>query len=85
MQAHTVHIISKADLIKYILFRPVLHGLRTKWAAILEQYDLVHVSQRAVRGQVLADFLADHPVPDDWELNDDLPREEVFFVDVLPP
>jgi len=24
-------------------------------------------------------------VPDDWELNDDLPREEVFFVDVLPP
>jgi len=85
MQAHTVHIISKADLIKYILFRPVLHGLRTKWAAILEQYDLVHVSRRAVRGQVLADFLADHPVPDDWELNDDLPREEVFFVDVLPP
>jgi len=21
-------------------------------------------------------------VPDDWELNDDLPGEEVFFVDV---
>jgi len=22
---------------------------------------------------------------DNWELNDDLPREEVFFVGVLPP
>jgi len=28
--------------------------------------------------------LAYHPVPDDWELNDDLPEEEVFFFDVLP-
>jgi len=24
-------------------------------------------------------------VPDDWELNYNLPGEEVFFVDVLPP
>jgi len=23
-------------------------------------------------------------MPDDWELNDDLPGEEIFFVDVLP-
>jgi len=30
-------------------------------------------------------FLADHPVPNNWELNDDVPGEEVFFVDVLPP
>jgi len=25
IQAHTVYVISKADLIKYILFKPVLH------------------------------------------------------------
>jgi len=24
-------------------------------------------------------------MPNDWELNDDLPEEEVFFVDVLLP
>jgi len=34
---------------------------------------------------VLADFLAYHPIPDEWELNDDLPGEDVFFVDILPP
>jgi len=44
MQAHTVYVISKVDPIKYILSRPVLHGRLTKWAIILEQYDLVHVS-----------------------------------------
>jgi len=33
----------------------------------------------------LADFLADHPIPDNWELNDDLPGEDVFFIDIFPP
>jgi len=46
---------------------------------------LVYVPQRAVKGQALADFLADHPIPDDWELNDDLPGEGVFYIDIFPP
>ena len=41
--------------------------------------------QKAIKGQVLADFLADHPIPDEWELNDDLPCEEVFVIDIFPP
>ena len=85
MQAHTVRVISKADLIKYILSRPVLNGCLAKWAIILEQYDLVYVPQKAIKGQVPADFLADHPIPDEWELNDDLPGEEVFVINILPP
>ena len=31
------------------------------------------------------DFLADHSIPDEWELYDDLPGEDVFFGDILPP
>ena len=84
MQAHTVRVISKADPVKYILSRPVLSGRLAKWVVILEQYDLVYLPQKAVKGQVLADFLADHPIPDEWELNDDLPGEEVFVIDILP-
>ncbi|GKV21559.1 hypothetical protein SLEP1_g31529 [Rubroshorea leprosula] len=38
----------------------------------------------AIKGQALADFLADHPIPAEWELSKDLPNEEMFFVDVLP-
>jgi len=66
MQAHTVYIISKGNPIKYILSRLVLHGRLAKWVVILEQYDVVYVSQRAVKGQALVDFLADHPMLDDW-------------------
>ncbi|XP_074287864.1 uncharacterized protein LOC141613022 [Silene latifolia] len=85
IQAHTVHVISKDYPIKYILSRPVLSGRLAKWAVLLKQYDLVHVPQKAIKGQALADFLADHPVPAKWELQDDLPGEEIFYVDVLPP
>ena len=84
MQAHIVRVISKADPIKYILSRPVLSGQLAKWVVVLEQYDLIYVPQKAIKGQVLADFLADHLIPNEWELNDDLPGEEVFVVDILP-
>ncbi|XP_074265356.1 uncharacterized protein LOC141587786 [Silene latifolia] len=70
MQPHTIHVVSKADPIKYILSRPVLSGRLAKWA---------------VKGQAIADFFADHPVPAEWEISDDLPGEEIFYVDVLPP
>ncbi|KMT11469.1 hypothetical protein BVRB_5g107940 [Beta vulgaris subsp. vulgaris] len=85
MQAHTVRVISKADPIKYILSRPVLSGRIVKWAILISQHDIVYVSQKAIKGQALADFLADHPTPSDWELSDDLPGEEVFYIDILPP
>jgi len=84
MQAHTIRVISKADSIKYILSRPVLSGCLAKGVVILEQYDLVYMPQKAVKGQALADFLTDHPIPDNWELNDDIPGEEVFFIDIIP-
>jgi len=84
MQAHIMYLISKANTIKYILSRPVLHGLLAKWALILEQYDLIYVSQKTTEGQALTDYLVNHPIPEDWELTDDLQGEEIFFVDVLP-
>ncbi|XP_074290818.1 uncharacterized protein LOC141617523 [Silene latifolia] len=85
MQAHTIHVVSKADQIKYILSRPVLSGRLAKWAMLLKQYDLVFVPQKAVKGQAIADFFADHPVPAEWEISDDLPGEEIFYMDVRPP
>ncbi|KAL0457878.1 UNVERIFIED_CONTAM: hypothetical protein Slati_0415000, partial [Sesamum latifolium] len=40
--------------------------------------------KKAVKGQVLADFLADHPMPTEWELSDDLPDEDVLLVEITP-
>ncbi|CAM8968431.1 unnamed protein product [Rhodiola kirilowii] len=85
MQAHTGHVVSKADPIKYILSRLVLSGRLAKWTMLLKQYDLVFVPQKATKGQAIADFFADHPVPAEWEFSIDLPGEDIFYIDVLPP
>ncbi|KAL0293162.1 UNVERIFIED_CONTAM: hypothetical protein Sradi_6953700 [Sesamum radiatum] len=42
-------------------------------------------SSEAVKGQVLAEFLADHPMPAEWELSDDLPDEDVLVIEITPP
>ena len=43
------------------------------------------VYQKVVKGQALADFLAHHPIPDDWELTDELPDEDAMVVEVQQP
>ncbi|XP_070015147.1 uncharacterized protein [Nicotiana sylvestris] len=39
----------------------------------------------AIKGQALADFLADHLIPDDWELTNELPDEDAMVIEVQPP
>ncbi|XP_050147361.1 uncharacterized protein LOC126622646 [Malus sylvestris] len=39
---------------------------------------------KAIKGQALADFLADHPIPADWKISDDLPDDEVLYIDIFP-
>ncbi|KAM2766319.1 hypothetical protein COP1_022238 [Malus domestica] len=45
---------------------------------------IIYVPAKAIKGQTLADFLADHPIPADWKISDDLPDEEVFYIDIFP-
>ncbi|XP_050207554.1 uncharacterized protein LOC126656970 [Mercurialis annua] len=56
-----VYVLSQTDIIKYVLSKPYLRNRIGKWAIAMSQFTLVYVPQRAVKGQVLADFLADHP------------------------
>lgn len=44
----------------------------------------MYIPQKAVKGQHLLDFLADHPIPDDWKLTDELPDEYAMFIDITP-
>ena len=84
MQAFTVHLIARADPVRYVMSKPVLTGRLAKWALLLNQYEIIYTPAKAVKGQAVADFLADHPIPADWEISDDLPDEQVFFADVSP-
>ncbi|KAI5313602.1 hypothetical protein L3X38_042778 [Prunus dulcis] len=71
MLPHTIYIIAKTDLIKYMLTRPMLRGRIGKWTLALTEFTFRYVPQKAVKGQAVADFLADHP------------REEIENMDSL--
>ncbi|KAM1448103.1 hypothetical protein ACFXTO_007114 [Malus domestica] len=45
---------------------------------------IIYVPAKAVKGQALADFLADHPILADWKISDNLPDDEVFYIDIFP-
>ncbi|GKV35504.1 hypothetical protein SLEP1_g43762 [Rubroshorea leprosula] len=65
-------------LVAPILGRPLILYIAT------QEYSLGALLAQVIKGQALADFLANHPILAEWELSKDLPDEEVFFVDVLP-
>ncbi|XP_050229171.1 uncharacterized protein LOC126678311 [Mercurialis annua] len=70
-----VYVLSQTDVIKYILSRPYLRNRLGKWAIAMSEFTLVYVPQKAVKGQALADFLADHP---------NVPIKEVTCFDLIP-
>ncbi|CAL8084296.1 unnamed protein product [Prunus armeniaca] len=84
MQAFTVYLIARADPVRYVMSKPVLTGHLAKWVLLLNQYEIIYTPAKAVKGQAVADFLADHPILADWEILDDLPDEQVFCTDVSP-
>ncbi|KAM1293732.1 hypothetical protein ACFX2H_013746 [Malus domestica] len=55
-----IHIIAKTDVIKYMLSKPMLIGRIGKWILALSEFSFQYVPQRVVKGQAIADFLAEH-------------------------
>ncbi|KAK4403237.1 hypothetical protein Sango_1064400 [Sesamum angolense] len=74
-----------ANPLKYVMTKLVLSDRLARWYLQLQQFEIAYVPQKAIKGQVLADFLADHPMPAEWELSDYLPDEDVLVIEVTPP
>ena len=55
----------QADVIKYMLQQLILSGRIGKWAYALIEYDLTYESLRAMKGQVITDFIVNHRIKDD--------------------
>jgi hypothetical protein len=83
MLAYVICVIAQTDVVKYMLSRPILSGKLGKWSLSLVEFNLVYVPQKAVIGQALADFLADHPCTDVTDFNESLVLEvtpwKLFF------
>jgi len=56
-------VVSKADVIKHMLSLPILNGRIGKWIMALSEFDLRYESAKAVKGQVMPDFVTQHHKP----------------------
>ena len=65
--------------------KPVLSDRLARWSLLLQEFEIIYVPQKAIKGQAFANFLADHPIPANWELSKELPNEDVFFIQVQLP
>jgi hypothetical protein len=78
MLAHSVQLISRVDILKYLMSRPTLSGRIGKWTLMLMEFDITYIPQKAIKGQGLADFLAAHPISPGSPLITSLPDEAVL-------
>jgi len=64
MLSHTTWLISKMDPVKYIFQKPACTGRITRWQVLLSEFDIVYVTQKAIKENALADYLAQQPLQD---------------------
>jgi hypothetical protein len=62
----------QTDVIKHILQRPILSGRLGKWAYGLVEYDLDYESSKFNKSQIVADFIVEHRVDIEHDLDVDL-------------
>ena len=58
MLYHTTWLIARLDPIKYIFEKPSLFKRIVRWQVLLSEFDIFYVSQKAIKGSAIADFLA---------------------------
>ncbi|XP_050888694.1 uncharacterized protein LOC127093831 [Lathyrus oleraceus] len=80
MICHTNLLISKMDPIKYLFEKPVVTGRIARWQMLLTEYDIQYVTQKAIKGSIMSDYLAHLPVEGYQSLKFDFPDEDIVFI-----
>ncbi|XP_034686616.1 uncharacterized protein LOC117915149 [Vitis riparia] len=82
MTEYSVHLISRLDPLRYLFDRPALAGRLMRWLVLLTEFDIHYVSQKSIKGSIVADHLASLPIIESRPIDDDFPDEE--FGDHIP-
>ncbi|XP_022736187.1 uncharacterized protein LOC111289419 [Durio zibethinus] len=85
MLYHTTWLIAKLDPIKYVFEKPSLTGRIARWQVMLSEYDIIYVTQKAIKGSAIAEFLADRAVEDYEPMKLDFPDEDVMAIEKNEP
>ncbi|XP_039048787.1 uncharacterized protein LOC120189633 [Hibiscus syriacus] len=78
MLYHTTWLISKLDPLKYMMGVPALSGRLARWQMLLSEFDIEYVSQKAIKGSAISDFLASRTDENYEPLDFDFPDEDLM-------
>ena len=71
-----IQVVSRVNPLRVLMTKPgLLNSRLAKWGILMSRYHMTFVPQMAVKGQVIADFLMAHPIPETSKLYEDIPDE----------
>jgi len=68
----------QVDLVKHIFEKPTLTRRIARWQVLLSEFNIVYVTQKAIKGSTLADYLAQQPINDYQPMHPELPNEDIM-------
>ena len=78
-----MHLISRLDPLRYLFDTPALIARLMRWLIILTEFDIHYVTQKSIRGSIVANHLASLPVFDGRAIDDNFPDEDIVVVTSL--
>ena len=76
MIEYSILLVSRLDPLRYFFDILVMTGRLMRWLVFLTEFDIQYVTQKSVKGSIVADHLASFPVFDDRPIDDDFPDEQ---------
>ncbi|PKI68911.1 hypothetical protein CRG98_010704 [Punica granatum] len=77
---HTIRLLSKADPLRYLLDSPSSMRNIVKWRCQLTEYDIEYVPCTSIKGQAIADHLAEFSIDDNTPINMDFSDEGILQI-----
>ena len=71
MTEYSMHLISRLNPLRYLFDKPALVGQLMRWLVFLTEFDIHYVTQKFIRGSIVADHLASLLVSDGRIIDDD--------------
>ena len=78
-----MQVVSRLDPLRYLFDIPVLTSKLMRWLVILTKFDIQYVTQKSIKGSVLAYHLASFLVTDSRVIDDEFSDEEIVGVSSL--
>ncbi|XP_059064753.1 uncharacterized protein LOC131856833 [Cryptomeria japonica] len=74
-------VIAKNDILKHLFANSDLSGRLAKWVMLLSEFDRKFITQKLIKGQVIADQLASAPLEKSFLTLNLFPEEDVLVID----